>query len=182
MAGTTGCGEVENRKGKIENWKFESRSRAAALQKEAWLPSWGAACCAPTREAATRFGSGCKRTGIGRVRSEERFLTSAGRHFRRSENGGKSRPAPFEMTGSAAGFGAGGISGRRFLQDAVRPKIETRNPKLARKSAGLKPGLYRVANGKIEIGGGSARTRLATSSLHASLRGSTLRSFRPCMR
>jgi hypothetical protein len=34
----------------------------------------------------------------GSARREERFLTSAGRRFRRSESGRKSRPAPFEMT------------------------------------------------------------------------------------
>src|SRR5260370_37630533 len=32
------------------------------------------------------------------MKEEERFLTSAGRRFRRSESEGKSRPAPFGMT------------------------------------------------------------------------------------
>src|SRR5437899_2670249 len=56
---------------------------------------------------------GC--TGLpGRAREEERFLTSAGRPLRRSEEIRKNRPAAFEMTagvrrGRRAGWRALGI-------------------------------------------------------------------------
>src|SRR5713226_7426954 len=61
----------------------------------------------------------------GRGQEEERFLTSAGRRFRRSESGRKSRPAPFEMT---VWWGPGAERGRSGLVSVQRSNGSTVNP------------------------------------------------------